>query len=139
MLATASAKAIIFQPRSVVWEKLSDFGNLDWAVGFGIQEFTSEGSGVGMYRYPILSNGEKVTEKLIRLEPKEFLIEYQIIGGNLIESLNYLARVWIEDGEECSHIHWLCEAEFPDDKVESKKSELNLMVQGMAQIFSSQF
>ena len=92
-----------------------------------------------MYRYPILSNGEKVTEKLIRLEPKEFLIEYQIIGGNLIESLNYLARVWIEDGEECSHIHWLCEAEFPDDKVESKKSELNLMVQGMAQIFSSQF
>ena len=122
-----------------VWAVLQDFGNLDWAIGFGLTEYQTEGAGVGMFRIPKLANGEELREQLIEHDPAQMKIAYTIVGGNFIESTDYTARVQVCAADSGCEVHWHCTADFPDDAAEQGRMALEGMANGMGVVFTAQF
>ena len=107
-MTSVQVRGRINAPADVVFEDISDFGNLDRLDV--IQSCTVEGSGVGAIRTVKFTDGNlgSVVERLESHEPKNRTLSYRIINGDCVLPVeNYLATVRVlEDGPNACILEW---------------------------------
>jgi hypothetical protein len=122
-------------PAQALWERIADFGNVDWVPG--IRQLEVRGSGPGMQRIVAMGEGSPACERLDRIDAATRSIEYRVSGGERTSELErarageappafpvraYRARMCVEPMASGCELCWSCEFE-PDAVAEEDALE----------------
>jgi carbon monoxide dehydrogenase subunit G len=98
-----------------VWERMAQFGSLDWMPG--VEKCSVEGDGVGAVR-SISMGPMTIKERLESFDPDARTLSYSIVEGPL-PTKNYLATIIVsEQGDGC-RVDWTATFDLPDGVDES--------------------
>jgi hypothetical protein len=89
----------------VLWEAVSDFGDVSWLPGD--PRFESEGRGEGMIRTIWVGDAPPVREQLNVCDEAERAIHYAVVEGNPLPVRDYRATMKVVDlGGDHSRLEW---------------------------------
>jgi len=77
-----------------LWAVVGDFGNVRRFAVNGVKTETS-GSGIGMTRSMILTNGFRITDQLEALDPTQRVMTYSVIDSPALPYTNYHAVITV--------------------------------------------
>ncbi|MGI9294417.1 MAG: SRPBCC family protein [Pseudomonadales bacterium] len=95
---------------AIVWNLLSNFGEIHWVPGMSDVEYQVEGSGVGMRR--ILPTPEvSCVEQLDAIDHEQRTMRYSIVSGSPMPVKDLVVSAAVtEIGSNCCRIQWSCTA-----------------------------
>ncbi|MEE9416266.1 MAG: SRPBCC family protein [Acidimicrobiales bacterium] len=135
---TATHSAVVTATPDEVWERMRDFGDLDWAEG--IAEVRVDGTGVGTQRRVRLDGSDDwVVERLIELDDTDKSLRYAIEGAGIPGLSYYVARAEARPGSDGTEITWSCSAAADENTRETMQGMIDAMMHGIVSLFAAQF
>ena len=97
-------------PADAVWERIADFGGLDWMPG--VESCSVEGEGVGAVR-SVVMGPMTIRERLEHLDAEGRTLTYSIVEGPL-PAENYVATITVSEREGGCRVDWTATFDLPE-------------------------
>ncbi len=97
-------------PASAAWEKLADFGGLDWMPG--VEKVEVEGEGIGAVR-TVSMGPMNIKERLESFDDAGRSLSYSITEGPMPVE-NYLATIRVSESGDGCRVDWSASFDLPE-------------------------
>ena len=97
-------------PASAAWEKLADFGGLDWMPG--VEKVEVEGEGIGAVR-TVSMGPMNIKERLEAFDDAGRSLSYSITEGPMPVE-NYLATIRVSESGDGCRVDWSASFDLPE-------------------------
>lgn len=137
---SSSHEVVVDLVAESVWQAISNFGDLSWAMEGGIDEVEIVGEGIGMVRKVRMAGMEPwIFERLVARDDDAMSMTYVIDKDGWPGLTDYVATAKVIPTQQGCVVRWLMNAKTKPADATQMQAGLDAMAEGLVSLFIAQF